>query len=136
MRQADERKYKGGHKNGPSKAVKPGRYAGSFISLSPTKDEKLEVASIYNQGLIYVLGELCSLVEEGYKLSVKWHVGVSAFQATLTGLEEHEENSGVTMAAYHIDYEKALATLLWGCSTKFSAGASWADATYQTEISW
>lgn len=112
------------------------RVPGSYIGLSPTKEQKGIIVQWEETNRNDILSNLSRIAESGYKISVKWHIGAAAFQASATGVVEGEFNYERTMAAYHIDLERSLSTLVWSLLYLYPYTDEWASAQLSFDNKW
>lgn len=103
----------------------------SFVSFSPTKEQKVEVARIALELNDSWVALLQNVGELGYKFSFKYSDKGVAFVASLIGTDT-SPNPDVILSVYHAEPVKCIAQLILATAEAFRLDEAW--TVFQTRF--
>lgn len=121
----DERKYQKRSSSNWADQSSGSPRANWFFPFTPNKEQKDAINAATTEDLLRFQGLLQKAVELGYRIGIKWNVSRNAVQASCTGGEDSDYNAGKCVAAYHIDYNKAVLVLAYSLSSVFPLQSEW-----------
>ena len=106
----------------------------TFISLSPTKEEKVQIKE-WSAEFTLVIDALNDIINNRCKVSIGYSEKNDAFTCSCTDLHSTSPNYGVVVTSYAGLPERALFTTLWFIVEKWGDLQEWPKARL-TEDDW